>query len=262
VSAHDHVGRLSGKRALVTAAGQGIGRAVAVAFAREGANVLATDLNPDALTGLRAESRTGLSFRQLDVTDHGAIAAIAAEHSEPGTAFDVVFNCAGIVHSGTVLDCTDAELELAWALNVGSMFHLCKALLPGMIAAGGGSIINMSSVASSLKAVPRRFAYSTTKAAVIGLTKSIATDFLRDGIRCNAICPGTVDTPSLAERVAAEARTQGRSVEEVRAQFTERQPMGRLGRPEEIAALAVHLASDESAFTTGAVHVIDGGWCN
>lgn len=262
MSARGDSGRLRGKRALVTAAGQGIGRAVAVAFAEEGAAVLATDVSPDKLAALQAEDHAGLSIRQLDVTDRDGIAAFAAAHSAPENAFDVLFNCAGVVHSGTVLDCTEAELELAWELNVRSMFRLCKALLPGMIAAGGGSIVNMSSVASSVKAVPNRFAYSTTKAAVIGLTKSIATDFIREGIRCNAICPGTVDTPSLALRIAAQARAQASTVDAVRAQFLARQPLGRLGRPEEIAALAVHLASDESAFTTGAVHVIDGGWCN
>lgn len=254
--------RLTNKRALVTAAGQGIGRAVAVAFAREGAQVLATDINVDSLAALQAEGRPGLSVSRLDVMDREAILAFAAAHTQPDTAFNVIFNCAGIVHPGTLLDCTEEQLQFAWDLNVGAMFHICKALLPAMIAAGGGSIINMSSVASSLKAVPNRFAYSTTKAAVIGLTKSIAMDFIGKGVRCNAICPGTVETPSLAERVAAQARTQSASVDEVHAQFAARQPMGRLGRPEEIAALAIYLAADESAFTTGTIHVIDGGWCN
>ena len=254
--------RLIGKRALVTAAGQGIGRAVALAFAGQGATVLATDVNPDRLTALHAEGRAGLSTAPLDVTSHEAILELGAAHASADAAFNVIFNCAGVVHSGTLLDCTDQQLQLAWDLNVASMFRLCKALLPGMIASGGGSIINVSSVASSVKAVPGRFAYSTTKAAVIGLTKSIAMDFIGDAIRCNAICPGTVDTPSLAERIAAQARTQGASIAAVRAQFAARQPLGRLGLPEEIAALAVYLASDESAFTTGAVHVIDGGWCN
>lgn len=246
--------RLAGKRALVTAAGQGIGRAVALAFAREGAQVLATDVNASSLEELRRE---GLATRKLDVTNRDSVTAVA---SEP--AFNVIFNCAGVVHTGTVLDCTPDELEFAWHVNVGGAFNVCQALLPAMIAAGGGSIINMSSIASSLKAVPNRFAYSTTKAAVIGLTKSIAMDFVSQGIRCNAICPGTVETPSLAQRIAAQAHDQAVNVEATRAQFVARQPMGRLGRAEEIASLAVYLASDESSFTTGAVHVIDGGWCN
>jgi len=256
------MGRLSGKRALVTAAGQGIGRAVSVAFAGEGATVLATDRDAGKLATLQAEGHGGLRTLQLDVTDRDAISALGAAHEKPEEAFNVVFNCVGIVHSGTLMDCPDTELELAWQLNVRSMYHVCKAVLPGMLAAGGGSIINMSSVASSVKGVPKRFAYSTTKAAIIGLTKSIAADFIAQGIRCNVVCPGTVDTPSLAERVAVEARERASGIEDIRAQFIARQPMGRLGRPEEIAALAVYLASDESAFTTGAVHVIDGGWTN
>jgi len=246
--------RLTGKRALVTAAGQGIGHAVALAFAREGAQVFAVDINASSFAALHEQ---GIETRALDVTDRNAVAALAAE-----PAFDVVFNCAGVVHSGTLLDCTDQELQFAWDLNVGGMFAICKTLLPAMIAAGGGSIINMSSIASSLKAVPNRFAYSTTKAAVIGLTKSIAMDFISQGIRCNAICPGTVETPSLTQRIAAQAADQSVNAETIRAQFIARQPLGRLGLPEEIASLAVYLASDESAFTTGAVHVIDGGWCN
>jgi 2-keto-3-deoxy-L-fuconate dehydrogenase len=246
--------RLAGKRALVTAAGQGIGRAVALAFAREGAQVRATDVNASSLEELR---RDGLATQKLDVTNRDSVTAVT---SEP--AFNVIFNCAGVVHTGTVLDCTVDELEFAWQLNVGGAFNVCQALLPAMIATGGGSIINMSSIASSLKAVPNRFAYSTTKAAVIGLTKSIAMDFVSQGVRCNAICPGTIETPSLSQRVTAQAHEQGVGVETTRAQFVARQPMGRLGRVEEIASLAVYLASDESSFTTGAVHVIDGGWCN
>jgi 2-keto-3-deoxy-L-fuconate dehydrogenase len=254
--------RLKNKRALVTGAGQGIGRAVAIAFAREGARVLATDVNADSLAALKAEGHGGLDVRSLDVLDRSAIDALAHEYSSTDRAFNVLFNSAGIVHPGTVLECSEEQFEFAWRLNVGAMFSLCKALLPAMIDAGGGSIINMSSIASSLKAVPNRFAYSTTKAAVIGLSKSIAMDFIQQGVRCNAICPGTVETPSLLDRIATQARSQSTTVEEVHAQFVARQPMGRLGRPEEIAALAVYLASDESAFTTGAVHVIDGGWCN
>jgi 2-keto-3-deoxy-L-fuconate dehydrogenase len=252
--------RLSGKRALVTAAGQGIGRAVAIAFAEQGAKVLATDINVDSLAAVQRTAPARIDVQRLDVTDRDAIEELVAANADrPCT---VLFNCAGIVHAGSLLDCNVEELQFAWELNVLSMFRLCHAMLPGMIAAGGGSIINMSSVASSIKAVPNRCAYSTTKAAVIGLTKSLAVDFIDAGVRCNAICPGTVDTPSLAERVAAQARAQSTSVDEVRAQFAARQPMHRLGRPEEIAALAVYLASDESAFTTGAVHVVDGGWSN
>jgi len=254
--------RLENKRTLVTAAGQGIGRAVAIAFAREGAQVLATDVNSESLAALKAEGHAGLEVRPLDVLDRRSISALGQEYSSADRAFNVLFNCAGVVHSGTVLDCGDEQFEFAWRLNVVAMFSLCKAVLPAMIAAGGGSIINMSSIASSLKAVPNRFAYSTTKAAVIGLSKSIAMDFIQQGVRCNAICPGTVETPSLLDRIATQARSQSTTVEEVHAQFVARQPMGRLGRAEEIAALAVYLASDESAFTTGTVHVIDGGWCN
>lgn len=254
--------RLSGKRALVSAAGQGIGRATAIAFARNGATVLATDIDAERLAALDAEHHAGLSVAQLDVTNRDAIAALGRAHQSAATAFDVVFNCVGIVHAGTLLECAEDELQLAWEVNVAAMYRICRALLPGMIAAGGGSIINVSSVASSVKAVPNRFAYSTTKAAVIGLTKSLATDFIGQGIRCNAICPGTVQTPSLAQRIAAQARAQGTSVATVQAQFEARQPLGRLGRAEEIAALAVHLAAAESAFTTGAIHIIDGGWCN
>jgi len=250
--------RLTDKRALVTAAGQGIGRAVALAFAREGAQVVATDINAASLAQLASEGHVGLSTQLLDVTDGKAIRAFADGES----AFNIIFNCAGIVHPGTLLECTEEQLQFAWNLNVAGMYRVCRALLPAMIAAGGGSIINMSSVASSVKAVPNRFAYSTTKAAVIGLTKSVALDFIDKGVRCNAICPGTVETPSLIERISAQARAQSAPVDEVHAQFSARQPLGRLGRPEEIAALAVYLASDESAFTTGTIHVIDGGWCN
>jgi 2-keto-3-deoxy-L-fuconate dehydrogenase len=253
--------RLAGKRAIVTAAGQGIGRAVVAAFAREGADVFATDINAGALTQLASEHRN-VRVQTLDVTDRDAIRAFATQHESASTAFDVLFNCVGIVQPGTLLECTTEQLQLAWQLNVVGMFNMCQALLPGMIAAKRGSIINMSSVASSIKAVPNRFAYSTTKAAIIGMTKSIAADFLQAGIRCNAICPGTIDTPSLNERIAAQARLDGKRVEEIRAQFVARQPMGRLGHVDEVAALAVYLASDEAAFTTGTIHVIDGGWTN
>jgi 2-keto-3-deoxy-L-fuconate dehydrogenase len=246
-------GRLAGKRALITAAGQGIGRATAEAFLREGAEVVATDLATGLLEGL-----PGAVTRQLDVTDGAAITAVAADIGP----VDVLFNCAGIVHAGTVLDCADADWDRAFQINVTAMFHTIKAFLPGMLARGTGSIINMSSVASSVTGVPNRFAYGASKAAVIGLTRSVAADFVGRGIRCNAICPGTVDSPSLRARVRAQADASGRAVDDVAAEFAGRQPMGRLGRPEEIAAMAVYLASDESAFTTGTVAIVDGGWTN
>lgn len=246
-------GRLSGKYALITAAGVGIGRATALAFAKEGAKVLATDIDAEALNRLTDEE-SSISSRVLDVTQPEQIQALVQE----GHAFDILFNCAGYVHAGTILDTDESSWRRSFAINVDSMFRLCKAVLPGMLERGAGSIINISSVASSIQGVPHRFAYGTTKAAVIGLTRSIAADFVSRGIRCNAICPGTVKTPSLGERVRAlggdeEANWRG---------FIQRQPMGRLGEPEEIAALALHLASDESAFTTGTVHIVDGGWSN
>lgn len=239
---------LSGKRALVTGAGQGIGRASAEAFRDAGADVLATDLNPHALASL-----DGCRSRVLDVTDAAAIAAMVAEED----GFDVVFNCAGVVHNGTILDCTDADWAFALDLNVTAMFRMTRAILPGMIARGGGSIINMASVASSILGVANRFAYGASKAAVIGLTKAVAADFVQQGVRCNAICPGTVHSPSLEQRLAATG-----DFDAAMAAFTARQPMGRIGRPDEIAALALYLASDASAFTTGQCHVIDGGWSN
>jgi 2-keto-3-deoxy-L-fuconate dehydrogenase len=253
--------RLKGKRALVTAAAQGIGRATALAFAREGAQVLATDINEAGLTELRAQA-PGIDVLRLDVTDADAIRALAAQHASADSAFDVLFNCAGFVHAGSVLDCSEEDWAFAWQLNVTAMYRLVRSLLPGMLARGGGSIINMSSVASSLKGVPNRFVYGVTKAAVIGLTKSVAADFVGRNIRCNAICPGTVESPSLQQRIAEQARAQDASADAVHAAFVARQPMGRLGRPEEIAALAVYLASDESAFTTGTTQIVDGGWSN
>jgi len=240
-------GRLAGKACLVTAAGQGIGRATAERFAAEGARVVATDIDEAALAGL-----AGVEARRLDVTDDGAIRALFAELG----ALDVVFNCAGHVHQGTILDCSDDDWRFSWDLNVTAMFHVCKAALPGMLRRKAGSIVNMASVASSLKGVPNRFAYGATKAAVIGLTRSIAADFVGQGVRCNAICPGTVATPSLAERMAALPGEPA----DVLQSFVDRQPMGRLGDPREVADLAVYLASDESSFTTGQIHVIDGGW--
>ncbi|MCL4648494.1 SDR family oxidoreductase [Burkholderia multivorans] len=253
--------RLQGKRALVTAAGQGIGRATALRFAREGADVLATDIDEAALARLAADADaagTRVTTRGLDVTDATAIAALAA--AEP--AFDVLFNCAGYVHHGSILDCDDAAWTFSWQLNVTSMYRLVRALLPAMIAAGGASIVNMASAASSVKGVPNRFVYGTTKAAVIGLTKSIAADFVEQRIRCNAICPGTIESPSLEHRIAEQARARQVSVDTVRQAFVARQPMGRIGSPDEVAALALYLASDESSFTTGAIHLIDGGWSN
>lgn len=252
--------RLQGKRILVTAAAQGTGRAAAVAFADEGADVFATDIDEAGLATLGAKGAGSIRTQRLDVTDSAAIREFA-EAGERDRAFKVIFNCAGFVHSGTVLDCSEEQWERAWTMNVGSMYRITRALLPAMIAAGGGSIINVASVASSIRGVPDRFAYGTTKAAVIGLTKAIAADFVSSGIRCNAICPGTVQTPSLEARIVERARTQGRDVDHVRRDFIERQPMGRFGRAEEIASLAVYLASDESAFTTGTIQIIDGGWC-
>jgi 2-keto-3-deoxy-L-fuconate dehydrogenase len=244
-------GRLAGKTALITAAAQGIGRASAEAFVREGARVVATDVNDDALRSLE-----GCDTRRLDVTDPTAIEALARD---VGTV-DVLFNCAGVVHGGTILDCPDADWDRAFELNAKAQFRMMRAVLPGMLARGSGSIINMSSVASSVTGVPNRFAYGASKAAVIGMTKAVAVDFVARGIRCNAICPGTVDSPSLRDRIRAQAVASGQQEADVLAAFQARQPMGRLGTPEEIAMLAVYLASDESSFTTGAVYVIDGGW--
>lgn len=244
--------RLAGKTALITAAGQGIGFAAAELFAREGARVIATDVRIDALGKLPVEART------LDVRDSASINAFAQELG----AIDVLFNCAGYVHAGSILEASEADWDFAFDLNAKAMYRTIRAFLPAMLEAGGGSIINMSSAASSVKGVPNRFVYGASKAAVIGLTKAVAADFVTRGIRCNAICPGTVASPSLEERIAAQAAAQGTSVDAARAAFVARQPMGRVGKTEEIAALALYLASDESAFTTGQAHVIDGGWSN
>lgn len=246
--------RLHNKTALITGAGQGIGRATALRFAEEGAHVIATDINEAALAEL--VGTPNIETRRLDVLDADAIAALSTDLPP----LDVLFNCAGHVASGTLLDCQEADWELSMALNVTSMIRLIRALLPGMIEGGGGSIINMASVASSLKGVPNRFAYGTTKAAVIGLTKSVAADYIAQGIRCNAICPGTVESPSLRQRIREQARQQGREEADVYADFIARQPLGRLGTPEEIAALATYLAADESGYTTGTAQIIDGGW--
>jgi 2-keto-3-deoxy-L-fuconate dehydrogenase len=242
------MGRLTGKTALVTAAAQGIGKASAELFAREGARVIATDLNEELLATV-----VGCEGRRLDVLDLDAINALAAELG----AIDVLFNCAGYVHSGTILDCDEKAWAFSNDINVTAQYRTIRAFLPAMLAAGKGSIVNMSSVASSIKGVPGRFAYGATKAAVIGLTKAVAADFVGQGIRCNAICPGTVDTPSLNQRLADTG-----DYDAARKAFTARQPMGRLGKPEELAQLALYLASDESAFTTGQIHIIDGGWIN
>src|SRR5215831_6782929 len=243
--------RLLGKRAVITAAGQGIGRTTAEAFVHEGADLIATDINQELLDRLN-----GCKTRQLDVTDSSAVQAFVLETG----SIDVLFNCAGYVHSGSILECSERDWEFAFEINARAMFRLMKAFLPGMLEKGSGSIINMSSVASSVKGVPNRFAYAASKAAVIGMTKSVSADFVARGVRCNAICPATVDSPSLAARIAAQAASQKVSIDEVRKGFIERQPMKRIGKPEEIAALVVYLASDESAFTTGQIHVIDGGW--
>ncbi len=248
--------RLAGKTAFITAAGQGIGRAVALAFVREGARVIATDINEALLAALAAEA--GCTTQRLDVTDAATIRAAAASHGP----VDVLFNGAGFVHAGSVLECTESDWDFAFALNVRSQFRTIQAFLPGMLARGCGSIINVASVAGSIKGAPNRFVYGTTKAAIIGLTKSVAADFITRGIRCNAICPGTVESPSLRERIAAQAAASGQTLAEVEALYVGRQPMGRLGRVEEIAALALYLASDESSFTTGTAQVIDGGWSN
>ncbi|WP_439891263.1 SDR family oxidoreductase [Ralstonia sp. 25C] len=248
--------RLQGKRILVTAAGQGIGRASAMMFAKEGAQVLATDVNTEALATL-AET-AGIRTLRLDVTDANAIAVLAREEA----AFDALFNCAGFVHHGSILECSEDDWAFSWQLNVTSMYRLTRALLPKMLDNGGASIINMASAASSVKGVPNRFVYGATKAAVIGMTKAIAADFVARGIRCNAICPGTVESPSLEQRIATQAQQQNVSIDTIRAAFVARQPMGRVGTADEIAALATYLASDESRFTTGTCCVIDGGWSN
>ena len=246
-------GRLEGKRALVTAAGQGIGAAIARAFAEQGAEVVATDVNEAALAGLAGVD--GIATRRLDVTDAAAVGDVVSGAG----ALDVLVNCAGYVHHGSILECDERDWDFSFDLNVKSMYRTIRAVLPAMLEAGGGSIVNIASVASSVKGVPVRCAYGASKAAVIGLTKSVAADFVGQGVRCNAICPGTVQSPSLDQRIADGVGSGVSNGDGVRSAFVARQPMGRLGTAEEIAALAVHLASDESAFTTGTAIVVDGG---
>jgi len=248
--------RLQGKTAFLTAAAQGIGRATALAFAREGARVIATDVDAAGLDTLAREC--GASVRVLDVTDAAAIAATAREVGD----IQILFNAAGVVHAGTVLDYREDEWDLAFDLNARSMARTIRAFLPGMLTQGGGSIVNIASIAGSVRGVANRFVYGASKAAVIGLTKAVAADFVTRGVRCNAICPGTVDSPSLKQRITAQAVASGKSEAEVKAMFVARQPMGRLGSADEIAALAVYLASDEAGFTTGSIVMADGGMSN
>ena len=240
--------RLKGKKILITAAAQGIGRATAELFAAEGATVIATDINMEVLGTLKAAN---LTTRRLDVLDGAAITAAAREIGD----LDVLVNCAGFVHHGTILDCEEKDFDFSTNLNVRAAYRMIRAFLPGMLARQKGTIVNVASIASSIIGVPNRFIYGVTKAALLGLTKSVAVEYVKQGIRCNAICPGTVETPSLGDRIRALGNE-----EEARKAFIARQPMGRLGKAEEIAALALYLASDESAFVTGQEFIIDGGW--
>ena len=248
-------GRLKGKVALVTAAGQGIGRAISEAFIAEGAVVIATDLDESKLKGLKVKQRLSLNVhapKQIDTLAK----AVAKEFG----GLDVLINVAGYVHHGTVLECSDEDWDFSFDLNVKSMHRMIRAFLPGMLKKGGGSIVNMSSAASSVRGVPNRYIYGTTKAAVIGLTKSVAIDFIRQGIRVNAICPGTIESPSFRDRVKAHSKRASKSLKAAEQDFIDRQPMGRIGSAEEVALMALFLASDESKFTTGHIHLVDGGW--
>jgi 2-keto-3-deoxy-L-fuconate dehydrogenase len=246
-------GRVQGKVALVTAAGQGIGRAIAEKFADEGAKVIATDLDPNKLQGLRAK------LRKLDVLSQNDIDALGRDIAREFGPLDILVNCAGFVHHGTVFDCGDKDWEFSFDLNVKSMHRTIKTFLPAMLERKAGSIVNIASTASSIRGVPNRYVYGTTKAAVIGLTKSVAADFMKQGIRCNAICPGTVESPSLEERIMEQSHRTGRSPDQVRQDFVGRQPMGRLGKPEEVAWLALFLGSDEASYVTGQAYLVDGG---
>jgi 2-keto-3-deoxy-L-fuconate dehydrogenase len=245
--------RLDGKVVLVTAAGQGIGRAIAEKFAAEGAKLIATDLDPNKLQGLRGK------LRKLDVLVRDDIETFSRDVGREYGALDILVNCAGYVHQGTVLDCSDKDWDFSFDLNVKSMHHIIKTFLPGMLEKRHGSIINISSTASSIRGVPNRYVYGATKAAVIGLTKAVAADFITQGIRCNAVCPGTIESPSLGERITAVSQQSGRSLDAVRGGFVARQPMGRLGTPEEVAWLVLFLASDEASYITGQTHLVDGG---
>jgi 2-keto-3-deoxy-L-fuconate dehydrogenase len=246
-------GRLQGKVALVTAAGQGIGRAIAEKFAGEGAKVIATDLDPNKLEGLRAK------LRKLDARSQDDIDALGRDVGREFGPLDILVNCAGYVHHGTVLDCSDKDWEFSFDLNVKSMHRTIKTFLPAMLEKKAGSIVNIASTAASIRGIPNRYVYGTTKAAVIGLTKAVAADFIKQGIRCNAICPGTIESPSLEERITEQSRQTGRSPDLVRQDFVARQPMGRLGRPEEVAWLALFLGSDEASYITGHAYLVDGG---
>ena len=246
-------GRLQGKVALVTAAGQGIGRAIAEKFADEGAKVIATDLDPNKLEGLRAK------LRKLDARSQDDIDALGRDVGREFGPLDILVNCAGYVHHGTVLDCSDKDWDFSFDLNVKSMHRTIKTFLPAMLEKKAGSIVNIASTASSIRGIPNRYVYGATKAAVIGLTKAVAADFIKQGIRCNAICPGTIESPSLEERITEQSRQTGRSPDLVRQDFVARQPMGRLGRPEEVAWLALFLGSDEASYITGQAYLVDGG---
>jgi 2-keto-3-deoxy-L-fuconate dehydrogenase len=246
--------RLQGKIALVTASGQGIGRAIAEAFIAEGAKVIATDVAEDKLKDLKASKRL-----KLDVRSQENVAALAGDIKREFGALDILVNCAGYVANGSVLDCTDKDWDFSFDLNVKSMHRTIKAFLPAMLEKSSGSIVNISSAVSSIRGVPNRYAYGATKAAVIGLTKAVAADFIREGIRCNAVCPGTIESPSLDGRIATLSKETGKSADAVRQGFVERQPMGRLGTPQEVAALVIFLASDEASYITGQTHLVDGG---